>query len=245
MQHIIQRLQKLAARPVPVDKTKLTEVINNFSTWVKKEYGSKLLEKVNQTQAKPFIEENLRLKNPKGDDVLVTMVIKPSNKFGASFVDAKTGHKFIQVFYPSDLTWREVLSANTIKRLYISLLHEATHAVDIIKKHEFDDKLISDADKRISLEERGIDFKEYVNNPVELRAFMQQIIEEVLEVSKNSYFQKDIQKVPVNKRKQEWVKNALEDSETWEKVSYYLNVHNKNKILKAVYTAIEEAGYWG
>jgi len=104
------------------------------------------------------------------------------------------------------------------------LLHELTHVADVYRKKK--DKTTT----RV-LREDEVDPVEYYNDPAEVRAFMQEIVE-------------DIRKQYPRMRKvfseREALGYAIKVSDTWEQVWVHLNRKNRQKLLSAVWKTVQE-----
>ena len=105
--------------------------------------------------------------------------------------------------------------------LYSILIHELTHTAEVYYQKALQYKRDSDKEK-------------YVNDPHEVRAFIQQIVDEVIR-----YGHKIRSHAKSNKKLVDYV---LGLSTTWGGIEADLNPRNRAKILKAVYTALEDEG---
>lgn len=110
--------------------------------------------------------------------------------------------------------------------LFSILIHEATHAVDLsLKEIEYSPSDVIEQGEKA--------WGPYVNDPNEVRAFMQQVVDEVV---------RSAGKIKSHFSGQKLVEVALKMSTTWSLVGKHLNPSNKAKILKAVYLGLDEAG---
>lgn len=123
----------------------------------------------------------------------------------------------------------ELLSnLSTVKKEVFSvLIHEVTHLRDLLKHEKSDLRPDQDPD----------DPKVYYNLPTEVRAFMQQIADEVIdyaeEIGKDDPFFLYLDRG--------FVERALESSGTWERIRKFLNRKNEQLILKGVTRALQDA----
>jgi len=107
------------------------------------------------------------------------------------------------------------------------VLHEATHILDFDAPRG-DRPLV----QRVPTD---VDRDEYHNRPREVRAYMQEIIDQVLAAApKLTAFEG-----------QALVRMALAESPTWVEVESFWTDSNRNHVLKAVYRALADAGYLG
>lgn len=110
--------------------------------------------------------------------------------------------------------------------LFSILIHEATHAVDrSLKKIEYSPSEVMDKGEEA--------WGPYVNDPNEVRAFMQQVVDEAV---------RSADKLKSHFSGQKLVNMALRMSTTWSLINKHLNPSNAAKILKAVYVGLDEAG---
>jgi len=80
------------------------------------------------------------------------------------------------------------------------------------------------------------DMVRYYNSPHEVRAFMQQIIDEIMPKARS--FRRFVEP----KNNHAYVTKLVNTSKKWKQISPYLTPANEAKILKAVYTELTEAG---
>jgi hypothetical protein len=116
-------------------------------------------------------------------------------------------------------------------QIYNELVHELTHVAEwwyLQKK-----KVVEESDVK-SAPDRA---RDYYNSPHEIRAYMQQIIEEIL--PKAAGFRKHV--VP-HGTPHEYILKLLNTSAKWKQISRFLNPQNEAKILKAVYDALVREG---
>jgi len=122
------------------------------------------------------------------------------------------------------------------KKIYEMLIHELTHAADVRNpKWRVHGK-----------KERGFkppkpgEYGSYFNDPGEVRAYMQEIADQVIEfVSKN---RSTLSRIASSNKIVQW---AIKSSETWQNIKDELNLKNRKLIIKAVYTALQDAGLIG
>jgi hypothetical protein len=118
--------------------------------------------------------------------------------------------------------------------LYSLLIHELTHSADVFR-----------GPLRYSpsevLEKGEAAYGTYLNDPAEVRAFMQQVVDEaVSSMTRNDTLREHAQKKP--NPNQALVDLALRMSTTWKIVEKHLDRRNRDKILKAVYDGLDQAG---
>ena len=123
------------------------------------------------------------------------------------------------------------------KRIFSTLIHEITHAVERIKYLK-DRGTGSETDMSMikTRKDQKKVMREYHNHPVEVKAFLQQIAHEVEE-----YLNQKHGGVSRESLRSGW-KDAFGyyGSETWKRVSTYLTPKNKKYIKKAVLTYLME-----
>ena len=105
--------------------------------------------------------------------------------------------------------------------VYSVLIHEVTHLRDILRAG-------------VSAEEAGV--QRYYNEPTEIRAFMQQIVHEVLEYiheqGKAELYWSGVSMYALT--------SALEHSKTWDRIRKNLTPKSKKTMLKGVYTGLQD-----
>lgn len=111
--------------------------------------------------------------------------------------------------------------------LYQALVHELTH----VAEWEYVPK--NDVDSPHEPSQK----KDYYNSPHEIRAFLRQILEDILPKAAGSF--KRIMKPRSN---HDFVMKLLGTSTKWKQIQGYLTRQNEALILKAVYRALEEQG---
>jgi hypothetical protein len=112
-----------------------------------------------------------------------------------------------------------------------TLVHELTHAHDYLKMRGY--KSPARPDAKTPQEQRQA-YIDYLNQPDEVRAFMQQMVREVLHNAKTlaAYKSFDTQR--------DRLKVLLRASEIYQEIGKFLTPANRKKMLQAVYRAIAE-----
>jgi hypothetical protein len=111
--------------------------------------------------------------------------------------------------------------------LYSILTHELTHAAEAMFREKTPKylRMPEDDPKRREV---------YVNDPGEVRAFLQQVVDEAVRGAKH---------LREHSKSNDWlVKFSLKMSTTWKEIEGALNRGNRAKILKAVYDALDKEG---
>ena len=112
--------------------------------------------------------------------------------------------------------------------LYSILTHEVTHTAEVMFRQD-----------PTYFREDGIDEEAYVNDPGEVRAFMQQVVEEAVRIAKKLHA---IPGFTEKKTNRELVDIFLKMTTTWKGIEKNLNRSNKAQILKAVHYGLDQAG---
>lgn len=121
--------------------------------------------------------------------------------------------------------------------LYSILLHEATHAAERALPSTRRAPGYSPRD----VEERGeAAYGPYVNDPQEVRAFLQQIVDEVVHNAKSDDLREHLRRDHHPNRA--LVDTALALSTTYSIIEKHLTPSNRARILKAVYDAMDRQG---
>ena len=109
------------------------------------------------------------------------------------------------------------------RQLYPVLLHELTHAAD---------KFSRGVGESMSQEE-ALNNEAYYNHPTEVRAYLQEVVDETSEFFKHY---EQLQRHFGNRA----VEILMQRSSTWEEVSPYWTEQNKRKVIKAVVQALSD-----
>jgi hypothetical protein len=104
------------------------------------------------------------------------------------------------------------------------LLHELTHVRDYIRERDVIDP--------------SEDLRGYFNSPHEVRAYMQQIIDDVLRVAPSLQEKAYLSRTP----NELVVEGSLSESLAWNKIERFLNATNRARILKNVVLALSDRG---
>jgi hypothetical protein len=152
---------------------------------------------------------------------------------GAGDVD---GQFIVEIVIEGAYTWQKLkeLRQHFVKELYTTLLHELTHAAD----HAYDNKTSQLGRPPYMAKDGVIDDVEYWNDPRELRAFLQEVVEESL--ARAETFVRAHRKENITR---EQVLEYVYEGKMWKQTAKFMNERNRAKILKAVYAALVDAGW--
>lgn len=235
--------RKLAARPIPVDKQRLRQLAKDIARQLPKhlrfrEPQDKLYYQRGYSPTKwGFRAGVYETTDVMGNKVVVPVELRSRGKG----LDWRTpsrqwivGGKVHHFGYKGDIAQKykmtvvldayktiEAILANLPKveaEVYSVLIHEATHLGDILRSRDKS----QDSDES------------YMNDPTEVRAFMQQVADEIIhyanKVGPDSWAKMGM-----------WVFDAaLDKSTTWNRVRRHLNPLSKKTLLKGVWTALED-----
>jgi len=115
--------------------------------------------------------------------------------------------------------------------IYSILIHEATHAAESMFMHKLH---YSPSEVR---EKGEAAWGSYINDPVEVRAFMQEIVDDVLRMAKRESIRDHASEQPNPNRA--LIEIGLKLSTTYNTIAKHLSPRNHNLILKAVYDALD------
>lgn len=121
-------------------------------------------------------------------------------------------------------TVKQILQDNreVLQTEFLSVIsHELTHAKDFLVKPKYDHP--------------QDDYAAYVNDPMEVRAFMQQIARQVAQAAAEKGFPKPLTS--------EVVQKLLTQSHTWLNIQTDLKPENRKKMLQGVLTYLRDLGY--
>lgn len=117
------------------------------------------------------------------------------------------------------------------------LLHEVTHALDVAPRAREGDPRARRYEEAVGSIAGGTagprEYVEYYNDPMEVRAFMQMIVDEVRQVA-------PVLRFPRGASPRFYVEAVLQRSPTWAQVGPHLRRENYRRVLKAVVTALEQ-----
>jgi hypothetical protein len=115
--------------------------------------------------------------------------------------------------------------------LYSVLIHELTHVVEAAHLRGVENVEVNDeGDLR--------DKAKYYNSPHEVRAFMQQVVDEAVLWASRAFPRVQI----TDGSNRRFVDELLKLSPTWQRVEQSMNAANRKKILTAVYDALSHEG---
>jgi hypothetical protein len=126
---------------------------------------------------------------------------------------------------------------STRDRLRSVLMHELTHASDIVRNEAAGYVKQKRAPNEV-LTDDDVDLRAYFNDPHEVRAFMRELYEKVGPT---------VRKVLVTNLGREWglggtILRSLKLADLWKRMEPHLTRQNKNRILKGLVTAFEDEG---
>lgn len=138
---------------------------------------------------------------------------------GYAIWDERT--QWIEIHFNARLSGAELEDSKTVDDVYSVLLHEVTHATEMVI-----DRALAEREANPDRPTHTSHRPDYYDIPVEVRAFMQQVADEVETAVRSG--------VPF--------RQALKESPSWQRVSPRMNQRNLKKIMKGVYTHIEGQG---
>lgn len=246
--------QRYAARPIPVDKAQIRKVAQglvdamvaearktgNGSGWDYRPLHAYNSRNGVTTQGPSVLIENplvygsgfvgkpltipvwgvtakLRKRDPRRIHVDTRRRRVPS----ASYAIWDERNQWIEVRFNARLSGAGLEDSKTVDDVYSVLLHEVTHATEMVI-----DRVLAEREANPDRPTHNSHRPDYYDIPVEVRAFMQQVADEVETAVRSG--------VPF--------RQALKESRSWQRVSPRMNQKNQKKIMKGVYTYIEEQG---
>jgi hypothetical protein len=127
-----------------------------------------------------------------------------------------------------------VLEIRLRDKIYEMLLHEFTHVADV------SEPTWSDKDRKSGFRPPGdAEIDRYCNDRTEVRAYMQEIVKQATEFVGSNM--DALRKIASPNRIVTW---ALKYSDTWNSFSSCMNDRNKKLVMKAVYTALQDSGFF-
>lgn len=237
------------SRTIPIDKSALrgvtTRLEKQFLQACKVAMRSRADDPIRWREV--WVRDSHTIRNVMGQDVTVDVLVTAGkNRSGGPFVDAggygfsrQTGRPVVIVKLNGSYTATEYARATETgmltRGIYNILIHEMTHATDAAIKAQYQTGPASGA--YVPDDEAA-----YYNDPQEVRAYMQQVVDEVLSFgSKRENLEKAMRLF--HGPRQRGIEVVLKNTETWPEIEKHLTPANRNKILKAVYQALSEGGY--
>ncbi len=120
--------------------------------------------------------------------------------------------------------------------LYHALIHELTHVKDDEFPHRSKDYVLRDEKGEFA----GVDPKLYYADEMEVRAFMQQVVDDVVRCARD----KRVHQRAARERNaiEALIKFCLSVSSTWNRMDPHLSPKNRKKVLLAVHSALGSEG---
>lgn len=247
-----QLLTLMEARPIKIDKSearktakKLADSLKNYLEAVRGDYGSGERELGEVRQIGPIMTTDIVDVLGREQRVNIVMVAKKARThhwiagggIGVHKGSGKLkGQPIIAVVLNGSNTidsFLSVVDGLLRKKIYEMLIHELTHAADTRNPKW----RVPDEKERGFKPPKEVEYGRYFNDPAEVRAYMQEIVDQAIEfVSKN---RSALRRIASSNKIVQW---AIKNSETWQDIKDNLNPKNRKLIMKAVYTALQDAG---
>jgi len=245
---VIRLAERTAARPIYVDKQGLKtfvqqQLVPDIEKWLRRRPNQ--ADPIGSVRgiAKGRVEV-LEADGRQSHSVGVIVNARPSNAKGVAVLGGSAGKEQIDIYMngalsPSDFLvptpqtdrmaplWECTYETCLPYGLYSILIHEVTHAADVFVKG----LKYSPSDV---LERGEAAWGPYVNDPSEVRAFMQEIVDQTERMARKLR--------PHAKTNRRLVDMILKTSTTWGLIEKHLNPRNKTRILKAVYDNLDREG---
>ena len=142
---------------------------------------------------------------------------------GRTVIDIEINGKYSPERYAGDM------AQHLKKALYVALIHEVTHVADLVY-----DLKGQESGQQYYKADNSIDPEKYYNDPREVRAYIQEAVDEALE--------RAAQKPEL--RGKEMVKWAMA-GRTVSMLEGDMNARNFARVARAIYNSLEKEGYFG
>lgn len=237
------------ARAIPIDKSALRSLTTRLEKRLSQAFTVAMRTKPDDPirRQEVWARETHDIRNVMGHDLTVdVMVTAGKDRSGGPFVAAggyghnrRTNRPVVIVKLNGSYSPKEYLPAvdtgMLTRGIYDILIHEMTHAADAALKAKYktgpaSGQYVPD------------DISAYYNDPKEVRAYMQQVVDEVLRYGGKRQNLEKILKLFKGPRHR-GIEVVLKNTETWPEIKDHLTDSNKAKILKAVYQALDDEGY--
>ena len=234
-----------AGRPIRLDKGAIKRLAKYLSGRILKDLFKRPLDEPIIETGRYLINDYTTIQDVVGNDIKTLVLIKSERaaKRRGMIIGGGAGttpggeQQAIQINLNGSWTPAEFSQPppsfgrqNLPKELYSILLHELTHIADTFKK--------SGPTTRRVLREDELDLEEYYNRPAEVKAYMQDVVNDVISNLPSVKEMYDIAKRDISFNKM--IKQSLIISDTWERIEPYLSRQNKKKIMSAVYREAED-----
>jgi len=136
---------------------------------------------------------------------------------------------YIEVYYPYDSSWKDVLEPSRLRAIQSTLLHELTHAVDwpasvagvLPGGKDWSEHTLSNLSR-------------YYNSPTEVRAHLRSVYEEVA-----TGIGFDVMMDNSEKPASHYIQKALARSSRWKTLEQFLTPENRKYVLKKLYLELD------
>jgi|13_taG_2_1085334.scaffolds.fasta_scaffold00002_299 hypothetical protein len=246
---------KTSARPIRIDKAKIKEMtkdaIKTLEDIVKKTKEETLSKAIKRKTRDGTIFLGSYLDS--GSSIEIQIMVKETHENGQYIYNPQRGLHEIEI-YLADRTVKELthpylykmsIRPAMVKHIYSILIHEITHAVERIRYLQTDEDLLGfglnqgsrfDKAKIKTRKDKDKVLKAYYNDPSEVKAYLQQIADEVEE-----YLNQKHGGLSKESLQSGWRDSfGYYGSKTWDQVSKYLTPKNQKYIKKAVLSHLIE-----
>lgn len=235
------------ARTIPLDKSALRGVAKRLEGQLVDSARVAVRSRPNEPirWRQVWAKEVHRIKNVIGTNLLVEVLLVagrdhgpgPYVSAGGAGTNRRTGDPVVIVKLNGSYSaehYAEVAEAGFLwLQIYRMLLHEVSHAADI-SKPRYD---AGPASGEYDVEDLPL----YYNDPVEVRAYMQEVVNEILSFGGKRENVKKVLKL-FRKSREQGVEVLLKNSDTWHEIKPYLTFQNRKRVMKNVYQALVEEG---
>lgn len=246
---------KTSARPIRIDKAKIKEMTKD---------AIKTLEDIVKKTKEETLSKAIKRKTRDGtiflgsyldsdSSIEIQIMVKETHENGQYIYNPQRGLHEIEI-YLADRTVKELthpylykmsIRPAMVKHIYSILIHEITHAVERIRYLQTDEDLLGfglnqgsrfDKAKIKTRKDKDKVLKAYYNDPSEVKAYLQQIADEVEE-----YLNQKHGGLSKESLQSGWRDSfGYYGSKTWNQVSKYLTPKNQKYIKKAVLSHLIE-----
>jgi hypothetical protein len=252
-------VMRLATRPVPIDKRELQSFVSNLlapnvNRWLTNRPDSEQDEPIGQVSniALEFLEVEEPTKWGNTHTVRVQVHSIHAGKKAFPVLRGSSREDSIDLYLNGAFTPRELSKAEGYPApmqplwsckhisclpygLYSMLLHEITHNAESIFKSK-----LTYSPSQVLEQHDDATMRLYLNDPAEVRAHMQQVVDEVIQTTASPLapnLRENAAKKPNSNRA--YVELLLKLSTTWGIIEKHLTPRNRALILKAVYTELD------
>jgi hypothetical protein len=227
--------QKSAARMIKIDPDEVDRLLGEFQEWAADQAHMRgYKDPASGAGPDNAYLGHVTLQTPWGEGRDILVAFFPGDGIGGAFSLDFQGSPLVKVFFNGGYHWgtiaKEPAVVNELRPL---LKHELTHALD---HFEGVAQLGAKSGQTTKLEELGVSPAQYFNDPMEVRAYLRQVYEEIEQGMQR------LLRTPLAQRlgMSVLLMSELRNSSSWRMMVPHLTPANRNRILKGLVTEFSD-----